>query len=78
MPIHLAEIASDSYERELSLGLMESKDRTLRQIEEALERMEAGIYGICERCGGKIRKARLNAVPYTSVCVKCASFTKWG
>ncbi len=35
--------------------------------------MEDGIYGMCEKCEGKIPKARLDAIPYTVVCVKCAS-----
>jgi RNA polymerase-binding transcription factor DksA len=77
MPLHVAELASDSYEREFALSLMESKDQTLRQIEEALERMQAGTYGVCERCKAKIPKARLNAVAYTNACVKCASHTEW-
>ena len=52
---------------------MESKDRTLDQIEEALERMEDGTYGVCEKCEREIPKARLNAIPYTILCVQCAS-----
>ena len=73
MPIHMADVASDYYEREFALGLVESKDQTLRQIEEALERMEAGVYAVCKDCEAKISKSRLNAVPYTTLCVKCAS-----
>ena len=73
MPLHMADVASDYYEREFALGLVESKDQTLRQIEEALERMEAGVYATCNVCEAKIPKARLNAVPYTTLCVKCAS-----
>jgi RNA polymerase-binding protein DksA len=73
MPIHMADIGTDNFEREFTLTLMESKDRTLEQIEEALERIEDGIYGVCEECEGKIPKARLNAIPYTTLCVKCAS-----
>jgi RNA polymerase-binding transcription factor DksA len=73
MPIHIADIGSENFEREFTLTLMESKDRTLEQIEEALERMEGGIYGVCEKCDSKISKARLNAIPYTILCVKCAS-----
>jgi RNA polymerase-binding protein DksA len=73
MPIHMADVGTDNFEREFTLTLMESKDRTLEQIEEALERIEDGIYGVCEECEGKIPKARLNAIPYTKLCVKCAS-----
>lgn len=73
MPIHMADIGTDNFEREFTLTLMESKDRTFEQIEEALERIEDGIYGVCEKCEAKIRKARLNAIPYTIHCVRCAS-----
>lgn len=73
MPIHMADVASDYYEREFALSLVESGDQTLRQIEEALERMVAGVYAVCKSCEAKIPKARLNAVPYTTLCVKCAS-----
>jgi len=73
MPIHMADIGTDNFEREFTLSLMESKDQTLDQIEEALERMEDGTYGVCEKCERKIPKARLNAIPYTILCVQCAS-----
>ena len=73
MPIHMADIGTDNFEREFTLTLMESKDQTLEQIEEVLERMEDGIYGVCEKCDSKISKARLNAIPYTILCMKCAS-----
>lgn len=73
MPIHMADIGTDNFEREFTLSLMESKDQTLDQIEEALERMEDGTYGVCKKCERKIPKARLNAIPYTILCVQCAS-----
>ena len=73
MPIHMADVAGDYYDREFALSLVESKDQTLRQIEEALERMEAGVYAVCKGYEAKIPKARLNAVPYATLCVKCAS-----
>jgi len=73
LPIHMADVATDNFEREFTLTLMESKDRTLEQIEEALERIEDGIYGVCEECGAKIPAARLNALPYAVLCVRCAA-----
>ena len=73
MPIHMADIGTDNFEREFTLTLMESKDRTLEQIEEALERIEDGVYGVCEECHARIPKTRLNAIPYTILCMKCAS-----
>ncbi len=72
MPIHMAELGSDNFEQEFTLGLMEAEEGTLSRIELALERIEDGSYGRCAQCDGVISKARLNAIPYTSVCIKCA------
>jgi DnaK suppressor protein len=76
MPIHMADIGSDNFEQEFTLSLMESEGGTLENIEAALERVEDGTYGVCEECGVKIPKMRLNAVPYATMCVKCASRTE--
>jgi RNA polymerase-binding protein DksA len=73
MPIHMADIGSDNFEQEFTLSLMESEGGTLEQIEAALERIEDGDYGDCEECGARIPKTRLNALPYATMCVKCAS-----
>ena len=73
MPIHMADIGSDNFEQEFTLSLMESEGGTLELIETALERVEDGTYGQCEECGARIPKTRLNAIPYTTMCVKCAS-----
>jgi len=72
MPIHMADIGSDNFEQEFTLSLMESDGGTLAQIETSLERIEEGTYGQCEECGVKIPKSRLNAIPYATLCVRCA------
>jgi DnaK suppressor protein len=72
MPIHMAELGSDNFEQEFTLGLMEAEGDTLGLIESALERIQDGSYGRCVQCDGIIPKARLNAIPYTPVCIKCA------
>ena len=72
MPIHMADIGSDNFEQEFTLSLMENDEETLQQIEAALERIEEVQYGKCEECGKPIPKTRLNAIPYTPVCIKCA------
>ncbi len=71
MPIHMADIGSDNYEQEFNLGLIESEDQVLREIEEALQRIEDGTYGTCEMCGKAIRKVRLKAVPHAKYCIEC-------
>jgi DnaK suppressor protein len=68
----MADLGSDNFEQEFTLGLMENEEAALEKIESALERIEEGTYGECEECGVKIPKARLNAIPYAPTCVKCA------
>lgn len=72
MPIHMAELGSEAYEQEFTLSLMETEEDTLGAIDEALGRIEAGDYGKCVNCGGVIPKTRLNAIPFTAMCVRCA------
>ena len=72
MPIHMAEHGSDNFEQEFTLGLMEADEDTLDSIDVALERIQDGSYGACIQCEGVISKTRLNAIPYTPVCIKCA------
>ena len=73
MPIHMAELGSDNYEREFTLSLLATEEDTLGMIETALERIENNSYGTCIECEGPIPKTRLNAIPHTTLCVKCAS-----
>ena len=78
MPIHMADIGSDNFEQEFTLSLMETEEGTLEAIESALERIEDALYGKCEECGLVISKSRLNAIPYTGLCIKCASALETG
>jgi DnaK suppressor protein len=63
--------AVDSANDEICSQLCEIESRELSQIEHALERIAAGVYGRCEFCGGKIAEPRLNALPYTNSCIDC-------
>lgn len=72
MPIHMADIGTDNFEQEFTLSLMQNEGDALSQIEAALERIEDDTFGDCEECGAKIAKARLNAIPYARLCIKCA------
>jgi len=78
MPIHMADLGTDNFEREFTLSLRENEEETLGRIETSLERIEDRTYGDCEQCGAKIPKARLDAIPYASFCVKCASQSERG
>ena len=72
MPIHMADLGSDTYEQEFALGLMDSERKLLREIDEALGRIANGTYGICEVTGKVILKARLEAKPWARYSVEYA------
>ena len=72
MPIHLADMGTDSYEQEFALGLMDSERKLLREIDDALYRIEQKTYGTCEATGVPIAKARLKAKPWAKYCVEYA------
>lgn len=76
MPIHMADLGSDNFEQEFTLSLMQTEEETLDQIDAALKRIEDGAYGQCQQCGVRIPTARLSAIPYTPLCVKCAEQDK--
>ncbi len=65
------DIATDYYERELAIGLSEGDRQKLKQVEDALERIEQGSYGKCESCGGLIAVPRLEALPFAKLCINC-------
>lgn len=66
-----AENGSENYRRELASRLKSIESETLRQIDAALRRINQGTYGICERCGRRIPKARLDVVPHARICMRC-------
>jgi RNA polymerase-binding protein DksA len=68
---HMADVATDSYDREFSLGLASNGRRIFYELDDALKKIEDGTFGICEDCKCLIAKNRLKAVPYARLCVKC-------
>jgi DnaK suppressor protein len=72
-PIHPAEVGTHSFEQEFTLNLLSSDGDRIERIEAALEKIHEGTYGSCDECGGRIPKARLEVIPDTPFCVKCAS-----
>ncbi len=66
-----ADAAFDAGSEEIASQLAELEARELSQIERALRRMKQGTYGLCEVCQAKIPVARLNALPYSTTCVRC-------
>src|SRR5688500_20112251 len=69
----LADQASGNNEVHIALKLKQTDAKILQAIEEALQRMEVGTYGICRDCGDRIAPARLEAIPWTRVCIPCSS-----
>ncbi len=72
VPLHLADVGTENFDQEFALSMIENEQDTLEQINGALSRIEAGTFGKCEECGGTIAKPRLQALPYTSLCIDCA------
>jgi RNA polymerase-binding protein DksA len=66
---HLGDTATATVDREIDYGLEEGAEQTLAAIDAALERIEAGTYGTCERCGKPIGEERLEAIPHATLCI---------
>lgn len=69
---HPADVASETFEREVGFGLIEDFQLALSEVDAARRRLAAGRYGSCERCHETIGPERLEAVPATRYCVACA------
>ncbi len=71
-PIHMADLGTDNFEQEFTLGLIENEELALDEIAAALDRVDQKTFGRCEQCQKEIPRARLQALPYTRYCVECA------
>src|SRR4026207_2053365 len=67
-----ADAGTATFEREKDLSIENNVRDLLRKIEGALKRMDNGTYGVCDRCGKSIEKARIKALPYVDLCIKDA------
>jgi len=68
---HMADVATDTYDREFSLGLASNERKLLYELDDAFKKIEEGEFGVCENCKSLIAKSRLKAVPQARLCVKC-------
>jgi len=68
---HMADVATDMYDREFALGLASTERKILQKIDEALKRIAELTYGACIECTKPVPVARLKAIPYAETCVKC-------
>lgn len=69
--LHMADVASDSYERDFNLSLVSGERKIIAEIDEALKRIEDRVYGICQECKRPIGKIRLKAILYAKYCRLC-------
>jgi YteA family regulatory protein len=68
---HPADSASETYQREQQVGLIDSQRRILSMIEDVIAKMDDGTYGLCENCAREIPAERLEAIPFTLLCREC-------
>lgn len=68
---HLADTATETYDRELDYTLEENSEHVLADIDAALKRIEGGTYGTCTNCGKAIAPERLEARPWATLCIDC-------
>lgn len=71
MPIHMADLGTDNFEQDVTLGLIETEEEEVREIDAALERITKRTFGRCERCHKMIAKSRLKVLPYARLCIDC-------
>jgi RNA polymerase-binding protein DksA len=78
MPIHMADVGTDNFEQEFTLGLIESERQVLREIQEALIRIDNGTFGTCMGTGKPIPRVRLEAVPWAKYTIEYSRMLEQG
>jgi len=68
---HMADMATDNFDREFNLDLATNEQELLNRVDEAIRKIDEGKFGICEICAKPISQKRLIAVPYARFCIKC-------
>ena len=71
VPYHMADVGTDNFDHEFTLGLIENEEEELREVDAALDRIEKGVFGLCESCSKPIPKSRLKIIPYARLCIEC-------
>ena len=70
---HMADDATDTFEHEKSLALLQNLKTLAASVDRALRKVDEGTYGICDECGSAIAPERLAAIPYATLCITCKS-----
>jgi DnaK suppressor protein len=73
---HQADVATDTFMRERDEAMERSLKGELEQVTHALDKVESGAYGYCDRCSGPIPADRLKALPYATLCISCAGMVE--
>lgn len=68
---HIADLGSDTFQKEIAAYLTTQETQILMKIDNALRKIEEGTYGKCERCNKEIDEGRLEAIPYAELCIDC-------
>ena len=77
-PFHIGDTGTEEYLHDLNATLLENEEYLANEVREALKRLDDGVYGRCESCGKTIAEARLEALPYTRYCIRCAGSAQSG
>ncbi len=75
---HIADDATDAFEQAVGVALQRKIEATLDEVKRALAKFEDGTYGLCEACGARIDRARLEVLPYAEYCLDCQSRQEHG
>jgi DnaK suppressor protein len=78
LPLHMGDMGTDTYETDNALSLVDGERRIMEEIDEALDRIEKGTFGICLGTGKPISKARLQAIPWTKYSIEYATKLEQG
>jgi DnaK suppressor protein len=73
----LGDLSTFDLERDVDYELLTMHTEALKDIDEALERLDQGTYGICEECGEEIGEKRLQAIPFALYCLECQQENEW-
>lgn len=73
---HMADVGTDASAQEVEGNIVSAESETLHKIDDALDRIDEGRFGVCEMCGEQIGLKRLGAVPYAGMCIGCQSETE--
>jgi DnaK suppressor protein len=70
---HMADDATKAFDQTVDVALKRKVGATLEEVDRALAKFDNGTYGLCEACGGRIDRARLEALPHAKYCMECQS-----